>query len=132
MADCGVRWRLGEVPVYVAPKNSTLDHHVLKMKDATDAMFAFGQRHDVQYLFQSPAEALVQDGDGRIVGVVVREGYGEEVHPRRARRRHPHGGRVLQQQGALAALHPHSGHGLRLELPHGGRDRRVLPAWAWA
>ncbi len=25
MADCGVRWRLGEVPVYVAPKNSTLD-----------------------------------------------------------------------------------------------------------
>ena len=25
MADCGVRWRLGEVPVYVAPKNATLD-----------------------------------------------------------------------------------------------------------
>ncbi|MEF9875946.1 MAG: FAD-binding protein, partial [Gordonibacter sp.] len=24
MADCGVQWRLGEVPVYVAPKNSTL------------------------------------------------------------------------------------------------------------
>ena len=39
MADCGVQWRLGEVPVYVAPKNATLDHHVLKMKDATDAMF---------------------------------------------------------------------------------------------
>ena len=80
MADCGVRWRLGEVPVYVAPKNSTLDHHVLKMKDATDAMFAFGQRHGVRYLFQSPAEALVQDADGRIVGVVVREGYGEEKY----------------------------------------------------
>ena len=26
MADCGVHWRLGEVPVYVAPKRSTLDH----------------------------------------------------------------------------------------------------------
>ncbi|WP_101722326.1 FAD-dependent oxidoreductase [Eggerthella timonensis] len=86
MGDCGVRWRLGEVPVYVAPKNSTLDHHVLKMKDATDAMFSFGQKHGVQYLFQSPAEALVQDGDGRIVGVVVREGYGEEkyIHAERA------------------------------------------------
>ena len=86
MADCGVRWRLGEVPVYVAPKNSTLDHHVLKMKDATDAMFSFGQKHGVQYLFQSPAEALVQDGDGRIVGVVVREDYGEEkyIHAERA------------------------------------------------
>lgn len=24
MADCGVHWRLGEVPVYVAPKRSTL------------------------------------------------------------------------------------------------------------
>ena len=86
MADCGVRWRLGEVPVYVAPKNSTLDHHVLKMKDATDAMFSFGQKHGVQYLFQSPAEALVQDGDGRIVGVVVREDYGAEkyIHAERA------------------------------------------------
>ena len=59
MADCGVQWRLGEVPVYVAPKNSTLDHHVLKMKDATDAMFSFGQRHGVDYHFQCPAEADV-------------------------------------------------------------------------
>ena len=80
MGDCGVRWRLGEVPVYVAPKNSTLDHHVLKMKDATDAMFSFGQKHGVEYHFQSPAEALVQDGDGRIVGVVCREDYKREVY----------------------------------------------------
>ena len=80
MGDCGVRWRLGEVPVYVAPKNSTLDHHVLKMKDATDAMFSFGQKHGVEYHFQSPAEALVQDGDGRIVGVVCREDYQREVY----------------------------------------------------
>ena len=49
-----------------------------------------------------------------------------EVHPRRARR-HPHGRRLLQQQGALAALHTHGGHGLRKQLPHGGRDGRVLP-----
>ncbi len=56
------------------------------MKDATDAMFSFGQKHGVQYLFQSPAEALVQDGDGRIVGVVVREDYGAEkyIHAERA------------------------------------------------
>lgn len=80
MADCGVRWRLGEVPVYVAPKNSTLDHHVLKMKDATDAMFSFGQKKGVDYHFQSPAEALVRDNDGRIVGVVCREDYGREVY----------------------------------------------------
>ncbi|BAK44835.1 FAD-binding protein [Eggerthella sp. YY7918] len=80
MSDCGVRWRLGEVPVYVAPKNSTLDHHVLKMKDATDAMFSFGQKHGVEYHFQSPAEALVRDSDGRIVGVVAREDYDHEVY----------------------------------------------------
>lgn len=86
MADCGVRWRLGEVPVYVAPKNSTLDHHVLKMKDATDAMFAYGQRQGVDYRFQSPAEALVQDDEGRVVGVVIREGFQEEryVHATKA------------------------------------------------
>lgn len=84
MADCGVQWRLGEVPVYVAPKNATLDHHVLKMKDATDAMFAYGQRKGVDYKFQSPAEALVQDEDGRVVGVVVREGFADErfIHAR--------------------------------------------------
>ena len=40
-------------PVYVAPKNSTLDHHVLKMKGATSAMFSFGQKHGVQYLFKA-------------------------------------------------------------------------------
>ena len=78
MADCGVQWRLGEVPVYVAPKNSTLDHHVLKMKDATDAMFAYGQRQGVDYKFQSPAVALVRDDGGRIVGVVVNEGFSHE------------------------------------------------------
>lgn len=80
MADCGVEWRLGEVPVYVAPKNSTLDHHVLKMKDATDAMFSFGQKQGVDYHFQSPAEALVQDVDGRIVGVVCLEDFEREVY----------------------------------------------------
>ncbi len=80
MADCGVQWRLGEVPVYVAPKNSTLDHHVLKMKDATDAMFSFGQRKGVDYHFQCPAEALVQDDAGRVVGVVAREDFEREVY----------------------------------------------------
>lgn len=80
MSDCGVRWRLGEVPVYVAPKNSTLDHHVLKMKDATDAMFSFGQKHGVDYHFQSPAETLVRDDAGRIVGVVVREDFQHEKY----------------------------------------------------
>ena len=78
MADCGVQWRLGEVPVYVAPKNSTLDHHVLKMKDATDAMFSYGQKHGVDYHFRSPAEALVQDEDGRIVGLAIKENYQDE------------------------------------------------------
>ena len=80
MADCGVRWRLGEVPVYVAPKNATLDHHVLKMKDATDAMFAFGQKNGVRYKFQCPATALVRDDSGRIVGLVAREDFGREVY----------------------------------------------------
>ncbi len=86
MADCGVHWRLGEVPVYVAPKRSTLDHHVLKMKDATDAMFNYGYKHGVDFHFQSPAAALVQDDDGRIVGVVVNEDYGNEkyIHAKRA------------------------------------------------
>lgn len=69
MADCGVAWRLGEIPVYVAPKNSTLDHHVLKMKDATDSMFNYGSEHGVDYHFRCPAEALVQDDDGRVIGI---------------------------------------------------------------
>ena len=79
MAECGVQWRLGEVPVYVAPKNSTLDHHVFKMKDATDAMFNYGQRKGVDYRFQCPAVSLVQDESGRIVGVVCKEDYEREV-----------------------------------------------------
>ena len=82
MADCGVHWRLGEVPVYVAPKRSTLDHHVLKMKDATDAMYDYGYAHGVDFHFQSPAVALVQDDDGRIVGVVVNEDYETERYIR--------------------------------------------------
>ena len=80
MADCGVQWRLGEIPVYVSPKNSTLDHHVLKMKDATDAMFSYGQKHGVEFKFQCPAVALVQDESGRIVGLVAKENYEKEVY----------------------------------------------------
>jgi hypothetical protein len=81
MADeCGVQWRLGEVPVYVAPKNSTLDHHVLKMKDATDTMYEYGQMKGVDYRFRCPAKALVQDESGRIVGLVVDADYDHEVY----------------------------------------------------
>ena len=69
MADCGVEWRLGEVPVYVAPKSSTLDHHVLKQKDAIDAMHKYGMSKGVDYHFGAPARALYQDESGRIVGV---------------------------------------------------------------
>lgn len=79
MADCGVQWRLGEIPVYVAPKNATLDHHVLKMKDATDAMFSFGQKHGVDYRFRCPVTALVRDEGGRIVGVYAQEDFEREV-----------------------------------------------------
>lgn len=69
MADCGVEWRLGHVPVYVAPKASTLDHHVLKMKDATDAMYHYAVDHGCTFLFNTPASALVRNSGGRIVGV---------------------------------------------------------------
>ncbi len=72
MADCGVEWRLGEVPVYVAPKNSTLDHHVLKMKDATDAMYFFAREKGAEFLFNAPASAIYQDATGRVVGVQVK------------------------------------------------------------
>ena len=48
------------------------------------------------------------------------------VHPRHAGR-HPHGGRLLQQQGAPERVHSHRCDGLRFELSDGGRDRRVLP-----
>lgn len=71
MGECGVNWRLGEVPVYVAPKKATLDHHVLKMKDATDAMFFFAKEHGAEFLFNAPAKAIYQDKTGRIVGVRV-------------------------------------------------------------
>lgn len=80
MADCGVKWRLGEVPVYVAPKNSTLDHHVLKMKDATDAMYDYGVSKGVEFIFRCPAEALVQDETGRIVGLVAKQDFQHEVY----------------------------------------------------
>ncbi|MBM6998556.1 FAD-binding protein [bacterium] len=84
MGACGVEWRLGGVPVYVAPKNATLDHHVLKMKDATDAMYQFGVQHGVDFRFSCPACALVRDDDGRIVGVVAKEGHDREtfIHAR--------------------------------------------------
>jgi|GEM_PF-419829 len=80
MADCGVEWRLGEVPVYVAPKASTLDHHVLKMKDATDAMFKYAQDQGAQFMFRCPAETLVQDSDGRVVGVVCNDYEEGEIY----------------------------------------------------
>lgn len=69
MAECGVEWRLGGVPVYVAPKKATLDHHVLKMKDATDAMYMFAQNKGCEFIFNAPAYALVRDENDRIVGV---------------------------------------------------------------
>ena len=130
MAECGVQWRLGEVPVYVAPKNATLDHHVLKMKDATDAMFNYGQRKGVDYHFQSPAVALVQDETGRVVGVVCKEDYQREVFVH-ATAGHLDGGRLLQQQGASRPLHSYGCNGLRVELPHARRDRRVLSHGPW-
>lgn len=80
MADCGVEWRLGEIPVYVAPKASTLDHHVLKMKDATDTMHNYAVEKGARFMFQTPCEKLVQDESGRIVGVVARENYENEVY----------------------------------------------------
>ena len=69
MAGCGVKWRLGAVPVYVAPAASTLEHHVLKMMDATDAMYVFARDRGCEFLFNAPAEGIVQDADGRVVGV---------------------------------------------------------------
>ena len=48
------------------------------------------------------------------------------VHPRQGRR-HPDGRRLLQQQGAAGEVHPHGGHGLRVKLPGGRRNGRVLP-----
>lgn len=48
------------------------------------------------------------------------------LHPCRPRR-HPHGGRLLQQQGAARQVHPHGRHGLRVQLSDGRRARRVLP-----
>ncbi len=50
------------------------------MKDATDAMFAFGQRNGVRYKFQCPAVALVRDDSGHIVGLVAREDFDNEVY----------------------------------------------------
>ena len=80
MGDCGVEWRLGEIPVYVAPKASTLDHHVLKMKDATDRMYEFAKEKGCEFYFQCPAVALVQDESGRIVGIVVKDKFEEEKY----------------------------------------------------
>ena len=48
------------------------------------------------------------------------------VHPRQGCR-HPDGRRLLQQQGAAGEVHPHGGHGLRVKLPGGRRNGRVLP-----
>lgn len=85
MGECGVNWRLGEVPVYVAPKQSTLDHHVLKMKGATDAMYNYGKEKGAEFLFGASAKALYQDKDGRIVGVLVKTLKGDlAIHASKA------------------------------------------------
>ena len=132
MADCGVRWRLGEVPVYVAPKNATLDHHVLKMKDATDAMFAFGQKRGVRYKFQCPAAALVRDETGRIVGLVAKEDFDREVYRPCQGGRGAHGRR-------LAATTRRCWRSTSPRRPWAARqatwwaERRAnASAWAWA
>ena len=101
MAECGVQWRLGEVPVYVAPKNATLDHHVLKMKDATDAMFNYGQRKGVEYPSSLPPRARARR-DGRIVGVVCKEDYQREVFVHASAAVILDGRRFLQQQGCCS------------------------------
>lgn len=79
MAECGVQWRLGAVPVYVAPASSTLDHHVLKMQDATDAMYQFALDNGAEFKFSCPATALVRDDSGRIVGIAAAEGHERQV-----------------------------------------------------
>lgn len=85
MATCGVEWRLGEVPVYVAPKQSTLDHHVLKMKGATDAMYKYAKDKGVEFIFRAPAQAIYRDETGRIVGVLVKTPEGEiSIHATKA------------------------------------------------
>ena len=48
------------------------------------------------------------------------------LHPRHEGG-HPHGRRLLQQQGPAQGIHSHGGHGLRVQLPGGRRDGRVLP-----
>ena len=119
MADCGVKWRLGEVPVYVAPKNSTLDHHVLKMKDATDAMFAFGQRNGVRYKFQCPATRSCATIRGAL-WAWWRARISTVRCTSTPRARHPDGRRLLQQQGAAGEIHPHGGHGCASSYLVGG------------
>ena len=127
MADCGVQWRLGEVPVYVAPKNATLDHHVLKMKDATDAMFMYGQRkRRALSLPVSLRRRARARRHGRIVGLVANEEFDHEVyiHARRP---------SSSQRAASATTRPcssatfHGCHGLCVELSGRRRNRRVLP-----
>ena len=45
-------------------------------------MYNYGYAHGVDFHFQSPAVALVQDDGGRIVGVVVNEDYETERYIR--------------------------------------------------
>ncbi len=80
MGDCGVPWEIGSIPVYLTARDAPVDHHSLKMKEVTDAMFAYGMKQGVDFHFRSPAVALVQDASGRIVGVVAKENYDHEVY----------------------------------------------------
>ncbi len=76
MGDCGVNWfAVGTtlVPMERTPGTHNSQHFV------TDAMYEYGKGLGVQYLLDTPAQALVVDDSGRVVGIKATDEKDAEV-----------------------------------------------------
>lgn len=84
MGDCGVPWVAAWGYTFV-PMTISKDHLVAAVqRDVTDIMHEYGLAHGARYIDGCAATALVQDADGRVVGVQADDGGTVYLHATRA------------------------------------------------
>lgn len=77
MGDCGVDWFcvFGDTLI---PMDGSREVHAAKQSKVTQKMYEYGQSVGAEYLFNTPAAALVME-DGRVVGVKAEDEDGNDL-----------------------------------------------------
>ena len=82
MADCGVQWIVSSGTTIIPAGGSKDPLAPSRQKDTLAVMYQFGIDHGAQYLFDTPAQTLVMNDEGRVVGVKAQSEAGDDLYIR--------------------------------------------------